>query len=437
MLIDFTMSNYKSFKGETVLSASTGDRLSKYKDSNTINIGPTSVLKNLLIFGPNGSGKSNLLSGLRTMQRMILHPASNNSVKLIMNNFKLNDTSSSEDIHFEVSFKRKENLFDYSFTFNNTEITSEILKIFVKNEWKVYFSRNKQRFDTHIKGFEDVENKTIKNRLFLFDAQNNNDKYAMEVFNWFAEDLVFVDNFVEDGNISEMAESLKKPEISKQFLKFLQYADFNISNIDVIEEYSDASRFLMTKLSEISDRDYEPDMVNHIYTEHKVYDSIGDVIGTKKFRLVDESRGTQKVFMIALAFIDAEIHHNGRTILFDEFDDSLHLELSQAMIKIFNSVSNKNQFIITTHELQLLDSDIRVDQMYLVKKDFKGLSSLVSIFDFKDTKKTTRSGISYMKRYMQGRFGATPVIDPEEMLNALTKIPTETGESVNGQNEKL
>lgn len=133
--------------------------------------------------------------------------------------------------------------------------------------------------------------------------------------------------------------------------------------------------------------------------------------------------------MIALAFINAEVNGNGKTILFDEFDDSLHLELSKAMIQIFNSKANKNQFIITTHELQLLDSNIRVDQMYLVQKDFQGLSSLVSIFDFKDTKNTTRSGISYMKRYMQGRFGAAPVIDPEEMLTALTKIHSFDGEN--------
>lgn len=77
-------------------------------------------------------------------------------------------------------------------------------------------------------------------------------------------------------------------------------------------------------------------------------------------------------------------------------------------------------FILTTHELQLLNSKVRTDQIYLVEKDFQGMSDLTSIFDFKDTRNTTRSGINYMKRYVEGRFGATPIIEPNEMLNALT-----------------
>ena len=68
MLIDFTMKNFKSFKDETTLSLETGERLSKFRESNTISVGKISLLKNLLIFGPNGSGKSNLLDGLKLMQ---------------------------------------------------------------------------------------------------------------------------------------------------------------------------------------------------------------------------------------------------------------------------------------------------------------------------------------------------------------------------------
>ncbi len=314
-------------------------------------------------------------------------------------------------------------------TVNKTKITREELAVLNKNNWKIYFSRENQKFDVKIANFSDVENRTNENRLFVFDAQLNNDKYAIDVFKWFSEDLIFVGDFTESNHISQMAEILKTPKLNNQFLKFLHFADFNINGLEVIEEPLSYFYFLDT----IEKPKTRTKQVNRIYTKHKIYDNNGDIIGTRKFRLEEESRGTQKIFMIALAFLNAELNNNGKTILFDEFDDSLHLELSQAMVKIFNSQANQNQFIITTHELQLLDSDVRVDQIYLVQKDFQGESNLISIFDFKDTKNTTRSGISYMKRYIQGRFGATPIIDSDEMLEALTQIQSDNGEIQNGE----
>ena len=38
-----------------------------------------------------------------------------------------------------------------------------------------------------------------------------------------------------------------------------------------------------------------------------------------------------------------------------------------------------NQIISTTHELQLLDQNLRVDQIYLFEKDFEGISTLDSM----------------------------------------------------------
>lgn len=417
MLISFTMNNFKSFKESTTLSAETGERLSKFKETNTLSKGDITVLKNIMIFGPNGSGKSNLIDGLKTMRSMITYPVSSISRKLPANNFKLDDSSQEKDTSFEAIFEINDTVYKYSYTFNQSEITSEELDILAKNDWKVYFSRKGQEFLKSVAGLENIESQTNKNSLYLFNAQLNNNPVAIEAFRWFSEDLIFVEDFSEEDNISEMAPILKNSQIKKQFLKFLRFADLSINDVEVIEETTPLARYLLNK-HQIEDGS----MTNYIYTEHKIYNSNGDVTGLRKFRLTDESRGTQKIFLIALAFINAELSRNCKTIFFDEFDDSLHLELSQAMIKIFNSKENKNQFIITTHELQLLDSDVRVDQIYLVQKDFRGSSELTSIFDFKDTKNTTRSGISYMKRYMQGRFGAAPVIDTNEMLGALTDV---------------
>ena len=85
------------------------------------------------------------------------------------------------------------------------------------------------------------------------------------------------------------------------------------------------------------------------------------------------------------------------------------------MLKIINSESNTNQFIFTTHNLNLLDSDLRIDQIYMTEKDFLGRTDLFSLFDFNELSGVSRSDISFFKRYLNGQFGALPDIDVEGM----------------------
>ncbi|MFC6200533.1 ATP/GTP-binding protein [Lactiplantibacillus nangangensis] len=416
MLIDFSMENFKSFKDKVTLSSEAGQRLSKYKKTNTLDIGRTSVLKNLLVFGPNGAGKSNLLDGIKTMKNMVLNDPAKATDSLPINLFQL-DPELLEDepqTTFCVDFKRNSNEFKYEFSYNQKMITREELTI--NNKKTPYFKRVGKRFEILPKELVSVSKRTKPNSLFLFTAQQNNDFNAIEVVTWFDEDLIFVGDYSRAAIPDNLALLIKNNSVKEQLLRFLHFADFNITDIEVIDSaktsipVSGYSIPLQTNRTEL-------------FTMHKEYGTDGVFLGkTKKMPIDSESRGTQKILMIALSIINAELNDNGKTLLFDEFDDSLHLELSQALIKIFNSEANKNQFILTTHELQLLDSKVRVDQIYFVEKDFHGISDLSSIFDFNDPRNISRSGVSYMKRYLEGRFGAKPIIDSDEMLESLGDI---------------
>jgi len=407
------MENFKSFKDKVTLSSEAGQRLSKYKKTNTLDIGRTSVLKNLLVFGPNGAGKSNLLDGIKTMKNMVLNDPAKVTDSLPINLFQL-DPELLEDepqTTFCVDFKRNSNEFKYEFSYNQKMITREELTI--NNKKTPYFKRVGKRFEILPKELVSVSKRTKPNSLFLFTAQQNNDFNAIEVVTWFDEDLIFVGDYSRAAIPDNLALLIKNNSVKEQLLRFLHFADFNITDIEVIDStktsipVSGYSIPLQTNRTEL-------------FTMHKEYGTDGVFLGkTKKMPIDSESRGTQKILMIALSIINAELNDNGKTLLFDEFDDSLHLELSQALIKIFNSEANKNQFILTTHELQLLDSKVRVDQIYFVEKDFHGISDLSSIFDFNDPRNISRSGVSYMKRYLEGRFGAKPIIDSDEMLESL------------------
>ncbi|WP_086990199.1 AAA family ATPase [Levilactobacillus brevis] len=420
MLIDFTMTNFTSFKNETTLSAETGERLSRLKETNTFKENGKSLLKNLLIFGPNGAGKSNLLEGLNLMRRIVLKNTEKVTTKLPMQPFLMNDESEHSGVEFKVNFNYDKSTYTYEFSFNKEEIIYEKLTYLDGTTNRIYFERNYQQYKTIPASLRNLMATTKKNTLLLYNAQQNNDEKSIDVIQWFQNDLVFV----EGAEISEdLIELMKIPVVKDEFLRFLHFADFNIIDINIRQVPVQRTPVLIKLAKFFGDDDMEvPETLPQLFTVHQKYNGDGDVIGQEELPLSNESKGTQKVFVIVLSIINAQREGNGKTLLFDEFDDSLHFELSKALVKIFNSKKNRNQFILTTHELQLLNSDVRVDQVYLVEKNFQGVSELKSIFDFKGSRDTARRDVNFMHRYIQGRFGAVPSVNTDEMLSALEEV---------------
>ncbi|MCH5385333.1 hypothetical protein DKZ23_11165, partial [Limosilactobacillus reuteri] len=88
---------------------------------------------------------------------------------------------------------------------------------------------------------------------------------------------------------------------------------------------------------------------------------------------------------------------------------------------------NNNQYILTTHDYNLLNNNIRIDQIYFVEKDFMGCSKLESAFDFTDVRTNARHDIHLAKKYIQGVYGAVPVIDVEELTKVLENVNKKLG----------
>ncbi len=422
MLIDFSIQNYASIKDEMTLSAETGERLSRLKAANTIVENGISLLKSLVIIGPNGSGKSNLIDGLHLMRSMVLNNPTRITDQLHYRPFALAEESQDNTINFRIKFNYAAGTYEYSFSFRQDKIVTEALKLVKKTTVETYFARHEQTYSVLPHALKPIADTTKQNSLLLYNAQQANDQHAIAVMRWFQNELIFVD----DTQIpDQLVNLMKRPDIKSEFLRFLRFADFNITDVTVREIPTPTFPDELKKILDvISPNAAIPTSSQQLSAVHKKFNQTGDVIGTQEIPLSLESRGTQKVFLIALSIINAQLNGNGKTLLFDEFDDSLHFELSKALIQIFNSKQNKNQFILTTHELQLLDADLRTDQIYLMDKDFQGRSDLKSIFDFKDPKEK-RPDIRYMKRYIEGRFGALPQIQVSEMLSALKAAETE------------
>ena len=426
MIVDFTVKNFRSFKDRETLSAEAGERLRKFNASNTMLISKTRILKNLLLFGPNGSGKSNMLIALKLMKQMILNDPVNVTQKLPYQPFAFSNDQGRPTL-FQIDFFYEGTEYQYCFSYNAEEILSESLKTRPPrhSKFKLFFERGKNK-NFVPQSLRRILKQTKPNSLLLYNAQKNNDQLAINVMKWFSENLIFFDDFQINEDMLEMVD---QPDIKNAIIEFLQFADFNIEDVTIEKVAVPPMPQEFKKiLNQIGGNVQLPTTQSRLFTVHKIYNADGEVIGKRQWDLNSESLGTQKIFLIALVLLYAQKYGDNKTLIFDEFDDSLHVELSKNLVQVFNSSENMNQIISTTHELQLLDQNLRVDQIYLFEKDFEGISTLNSIFDFDDSRNKGRTDIGYMKRYIKGRYGAYPQIELKEMEEALKGIKKEKKE---------
>lgn len=415
MLIEFRLKNYASFKNESVLSAQTGERLYKYKDTNTFQCKNVSLLKNLLIFGPNGAGKSRLLTGLELMKILVLNGGAKTvTEQLLYTPFWFNPQNQNKDTTFGITFNFNHQIYDYSFSYNNEHVSTEKLVLINGEKEKTCFERTGQNFSVIPDNLQNLIPRLRKNALFLFLAQQNNDAAASDVYKWFSDELVIILSNNRVHISSQFSELLKNKQIKNELLSFLQAADFNISDITIrkIPFLSNDETLQSTK----------PKSTPMIFTSHKVYNDDGDLVGQTELPFTEESDGTKRILYIALVILSAQMQGNHKTILFDEFDSSLHPELARALIQLFNSKENLNQFILTTQDVQLLNNPIRIDQIYLIDKNFLGISDLKSVFDFSNPRTSGRLDVNLAKKYIEGKFGSMPVIDIQGLMDILKEI---------------
>lgn len=418
MLIDMRIDNFLSYSTSESFSMEAGYRLKKYNDTHTFYAGKTRLLKNAILFGANASGKTNLFVALNRMRHMVTVPTNQVGDQLHYSPSKV-ITPPIDGTTFEVTFFKGKK-YKYSISYNKEIFIKEKLSYEEKSKEIIYFEREGQNFSKYPKEFEKLVAETRENSLFLYKLQSINNKIAEEVFRWFDSDLVF---FTDDIP-SEYLENIENNEAAKSALvSFLAFADTNIIDIDINDD-SQIISATMRKMMELIGEEINQKppiedelVIKKLYTVYKKFDREKKVNGKSRISLSAESRGNQRLISIALTLVNNI--GKGKVILIDEFDNALHLQLAKALVNIFNTKSNENQFILSSHELQILDSDLRKDQIWLVEKDYMGNSHLYSIFDFSDLKGGSRGDISYFSRYMKGQFGALPNIDYEGMMSSL------------------
>ena len=379
MVLEIRLSNMFSFRDEVTLdlqAAKIQTKKARELEGNLFSVDGEQMLKSVALFGANASGKSNVIKAIRACVNMVRSSHNYNvDTRFAISPFKFEDYANKPS-SFYICFLLNGVEYEYSFSFMHDEIITETLYYYPNGRKSLVFRRDESRgtekkdiyeFKTVIKRPFDVADNTSKKTLYISRASQMDREIAQKIFLFFCNDIVLD---YQVANIDSLDNLFK--ERKEQMLEVLRTADSDIIDFKIQN--------------------------NAITTFHRTNPSVAFDFET------EESEGTKTLFRMMVRMIG--IIHEGKMLLVDEIDNSLHTQLVEFVIGMFNH-SNHAQLIYTIHNTHLLNTDFqRRDQVYFVNKREDGSSDLYSLFDFKDFRDT----LDMEKAYLQGRFDAIPTI---------------------------
>lgn len=422
MLIDFSFSNYRSFKDEQSFSMTRDNRFIDDSFGNTSTIAA--------VYGSNASGKSNFLRAFHTMCRMVKQSYSQGDAGtgVYREPFLLCDETKQKDSMFFAEFLANDHQkYQYWFRFDNNTIVEENLSLYkrlgnrLSTHRTLLFSREGTdiEFGQSFKGPRAQIKQTVglrPNALVLSAAAAAGITCTQSVYLFFAQNVAFYDALSFDDEQPFILEQFNKGnEFAKHLSALIRYADFGIKGMEsapadipaaVLESFKQQLRAKFGAADEKLEQMFEQHPMQ-LRFEHV------DENSTAKLGMGDESKGT----LAALSFFSLALRHLSRPsiALIDEIDTSLHPTLAAELISLFTDPDTNpqgSQLIFTTHDTSLITASgeenhlIDPDQVWLVEKTTNGASEIYPLTDLK-----IRRGENIGRNYLNGIYGAVPTPD--------------------------
>lgn len=421
MIIEIRAKNCFAFEKQIVFSMKADMRNKKFA-SNVHRENNFNVLKTAGIYGPNNAGKTCLIKCIRTIKQVLL----NKKTGLMPNIF-----SGSSVCQLGVTFLASGRKFSYDFSYNTDsqeyvyESFSEILKDQYGNEKEEFWLKKdseKGEYFCADQGIEGMFPLISKNNLlfYLIDTGKFERLDEMKkILIGFAEkiDVINMNNIPMQHTIDLLK---NKNQLQEKIVAFIKNADLYMDNFECVDMEQ-----IHFKVGE-GDGKPEEKVLN---IPDKIMDQLRLVSTYKGVHvpsMLFDSTGTKKI--TALAGYVIEALEQGRILVVDELDSSIHFKLTRAIAAMFNNELNTDaQLIFTVHDINLMDCKklFRKEQIWFVHKDQDGVY-VYSLADF-TAQQGVRDTSDIMEKYRNGVFGALP--DPE-LIQSLLSIKGNEGGTV-------
>lgn len=413
MIIELSVKNCYAFE-DTIIFSMKADMRNKKFGANVHKENNFNILKTAGIYGPNNSGKTCLIKCIRAIKEVLLNRKSD-----LMPNIFTNNNVCELGVIFIASGRK----FSYKFKYDAVkeeyiyESFSEVFKDKYGNEKEENWLEKdtvKEIFTSVDQDLQAMIPMISNNNLLYYLIDTNKFEKLSEIKNiliGFAEkiDVINMNNIPMEHTIELMK---NKNKLQQKIVEFIKNADLYMDNFEYVA---------MDKIKlESVEYDKKP--------EEKVLEVLDDIMD--QIRLVStykgvsvpsvlfDSTGTKKIAAIAGYVIEAL--EQGRILVVDELDSSIHFKLTRAIVAMFNNELNENaQMIFTVHDINLMDCKrlFRKEQIWFVHKDEAGVY-VYSLADF-TAAKGVRDTSDIIEKYRKGTLGALP--DPE-LINSLLSI---------------
>lgn len=414
MLLQFNVTNYMSYKNETILS-SIANNDKEHKDY-LISFHNINVLPVLAIYGANASGKTNINKALTFAIRFVRN--SNRMQISDMINvlpFMLDDNSKNEKSRFDFIFVHEGIKYEYGFVCDQNYVYEEYLYEYKSSKASLIFEReniNHYRYtNKYKKELSAIEGKNTDNKLFLSTATLWNATGTKNAYMWFEEGIDVYDSSVLESVFIDALQQDMNQEIKKFMKDLLKNADMNIVDYDFRIEAVKANELSLPSGIKLDEQLLLNLKSWELNTKHKII--IDGVEKNYEIPFEFESRGTKNLFYFGP--IIKKSLSNGKTIVIDEIDSGLHPLLVRYLISLFHDKKHNSkgaQLFFNTHDTSILSLDLfRRDQIYFVEKNNDtGVSEVYSLDEY-----SPRTSENIRKGYFLGRFGAIPLIKVEDL----------------------
>ena len=422
MLIEFSVSNFRSFRERQTLSMVAAPRMHKrenvFKPESKSEKFPA-LLKVAVVYGPNASGKSNLLKALEVVRQIARREPSTRDRPLPVSPFCFDAALANQPSVFELHFIQAGVRFQFDLAATSERIVSEKLVAFPKGRESLLYERQHTaqgeayRFgpllrDSSVSGLlEPWQKLTPPTLLFIAQAVANSSEEPNQLkipFEWLKDAGYFLLDGM--GRMAAAAQRLAGEDDvhGNDIALFLREVDVPISKMR-IETAEIPETLVGGLLAGLAARENKSETTttksSKTILTHKT------ALGEADLNYEDESEGTKNLIGFWLPWITKDPSHNPRRLLVvDELDSSLHPKIVAALVEKHINSGIPSQLIFTTHDTHLMDAKLlRRDQIWITERDINGATQLRSIHDFEG-----RESEDIEKRYYEGRYRGLPLV---------------------------
>jgi AAA15 family ATPase/GTPase len=398
---------------------------------------PARVLPAAGVYGANASGKTNFLRIMDDMRRLVVTSfrSGDRSTRINRRPFRLDPDYEDAPSSYEIDLIIDGIRYEYGFSVDATHVISEYARRFPRGKAVTIFRRDHN--DIHLGEEHRAKGRVVNeilrpNALYLSAASAADHPGLRSLYKWFDSNLTLCEASSRESRWAYTTHLMAHDNYREKILAMLHVADLGITDAKLREpdpELLERVRRIVKPVKQEMELEDAPSQKADDLPFLGIALSHRGKRDSVELDSHDESLGTLVWLGLIGPVLDALAH--GTVLLADELESSLHPVLVAQLVRTFQSPhSNPHgaQLIFNSFETDLLGNSVedRVlgrDQVWFTEKLHDGSTRLYPL-----THLSPRKAEAVGRRYLAGRYGATPIVSGAEFDALATMVTSETAQ---------